>query len=200
MKRLVFGGSFNPVHNGHVALLAAINEAVKPDVTTIVPAYLPVHKEVGGDYADPAHRLAMCRLAFAGPGVEISDWEIAQGRACYTIETLTALKEAHPEDELYLVCGSDMFLTFDLWRQYTDIYRIAVICAASRGDRLSDMAAYAKAQEPLGMRCLLSDAEPVVVSSTQVRERLRAGADVSDLVPSAVLAYIRANGLYREEA
>ena len=200
MKRLIFGGSFNPVHNGHLALLRALTEAVEPDVTTVIPAYLPVHKAVGGDYADPAHRLAMCRLAFAAPRVEISDWEIAQRHACYTVDTLTAIRRAHPEDELYLACGSDMFLTFDEWRRYKDIYQMAVICAVSRGDTLSEMRAFAREQEKYGMRCLLSEAEPVVVSSTQVRQRIRAGEDVRDLVPLAVLAYIEANGLYREEA
>ena len=158
-----------------------------------------MHKAVGSDYADGTHRLAMCRLAFEAPGVEISDMELAQQRPCYTVETLSALKAAYPQDEFYLACGSDMFLTFDQWRDYRRLYELAVICAVSRGDKMDDMLAFARRQEALGMRCLLSEADPVVVSSTEVRERIRSGRSVKRLVPPAVLAYINEKGLYREE-
>ena len=199
MKRLIFGGSFNPVHKGHIALLKAISAMVEPDLTMIIPSYLPVHKAVGSDYAEASHRLAMCRLAFEAPDVEISDRELVQQRPCYTVETLTSLKGIYPEDEFYLACGSDMFLTFNQWRDYRRIYELAVICAVSRGDEMNDMLAFAKEQEALGMRYLLSEADPVVVSSTEVRERIRSGWSVKRLVPPAVLSYINEHGLYREE-
>lgn len=200
MKRLVFGGSFNPVHNGHVALLRALCDLVRPDVVTVVPSYLPVHKQVGNDYADGSHRLAMCKLAFEAPGVEISDMELRQKRPCYTVDTLTAIRREHPEDELYLACGSDMFLTFHEWRRYRRIYELAVICAVSRGDRLSEMAAYAHEQAKLGMRSLISEADPVVLSSTEIRQKIRLGQSVSALLPPRVWEYIAQNGLYREDS
>lgn len=197
MKRLLFGGTFNPVHNGHLHLLDALRRAVEPDAVLIMPTYLPVHKQVGEDFLEPAHRLAMCRLAFASADTEISDWETRQGKACYTVDTLAHLQQQYPGDVWYLACGSDMFLSFDAWKQYRDIYKMAVICAVSRGDQLAQMRSFAAEQAKLGMRCVLSEAPPYPVSSTEIRARIRRGESVANDLPPSVAAYIQEHQVYR---
>lgn len=197
MKLLIFGGSFNPVHNGHLHACRALTELIRPDRTLIVPTCLPVHKTVGKDFLPSEHRLAMCRLAFSGMHAQVSDLETAQGKPCYTFDTLSRIREIYPQAELFLACGTDMFLTFDRWYRYRDIYRMATVCAVARDGKLPEMQAFAAEQSRLGMRCLLSQAEPLAVSSTEIRERIRRGDPVSDLVPPSVEEYIRRNGLYR---
>ena len=198
MKRLMFGGSFNPVHNGHLHLLDALRRTVEPDRIMIIPTYLPVHKQVGSDFLDSEHRLAMCRLAFDGEDIEICDWEIAQGKPCYTVDTLSYLREQYPGDEWSLACGSDMFLSFESWKRYRDIYQMAVICAVSRGDELERMRAFAAEQAKWGMRCLLSEAAPYPMSSTAIRDRLRRGETAEVDLPPAVAEYIQTHRLYLE--
>ncbi len=197
MRILIFGGSFNPVHNGHLHLYNALYDLVKPDKTLVIPTYIPVHKAVGGDFLAPEHRLEMCRLAFADADVEVSDIEISQSKPCYSFDTLNRIVEAYPNAELYLACGTDMFLTFDQWYRYRDIYQLATICAVARDDSLEQMREFAEQQEKLGMKYLLSQVEPYVISSSDIREMIRKGVDASEFLPEAVARYISENGLYR---
>ena len=106
-------------------------------------------------------------------------------------------REMYPDAELYLACGTDMFTTFDQWYRYRDIYQLATICAVARDDSLDKMKAFAKEQEKLGMKYLLSQAEPYVISSSDIRDMLRRGEDASAHLPNAVNEYISQNGLYR---
>ena len=197
MKILIFGGSFNPFHNGHLHLFRVLRDLVKPDKTLVIPTYIPVHKAVGGDFLAPEHRLEMCRLAFDDADVEVSDLEISQSKPCYSFDTLNKIREMYPDAELFLACGTDMFLTFDQWYRYRDIYQLAIICAVARDDSLDKMKAFAKEQEKLGMKYLLSQAEPYVISSSDIRDMLRRGEDASAHLPNAVTEYICQNGLYR---
>ncbi len=197
MRILIFGGSFNPVHIGHLHLYESLKKLVKPDKTLVIPTYQPVHKAVGGDFLSSEHRLNMCRLAFDGPEVEVSDIEILQSKPCYTYDTLLRIKELNPEAELFLACGTDMFLTFDSWYRYKDIYRLATICAVARDDSLEQMKCFGEAQMKNGMNYLLSSSEPFVVSSSQIREMIRAGESANGLLPKKVADYINENGLYR---
>ena len=197
MKILIFGGSFNPVHNGHLHLYRTLRDLVKPDKTLVIPTYIPVHKAVGEDFLAPEHRLEMSRLAFDDADVEVSDLEISQSKPCYSFDTLNKIREMYPDAELYLACGTDMFTTFDQWYRYRDIYQLATICAVARDDSLDKMKAFAKEQEKLGMKYLLSQAEPYVISSSDIRDMLRRGEDASAHLPNAVNEYISQNGLYR---
>ena len=197
MKILIFGGSFNPVHNGHLHLYSTLRDLVKPDKTLVIPTYIPVHKAVGEDFLAPEHRLEMSRLAFDDADVEVSDLEISQSKPCYSFDTLNKIREMYPDAELYLACGTDMFTTFDQWYRYRDIYQLATICAVARDDSLDKMKAFAKEQEKLGMKYLLSQAEPYVISSSDIRDMLRRGEDASAHLPNAVNEYISQNGLYR---
>lgn len=198
MKVLVYGGSFNPVHNGHINLLLAAKDLVQPDVTLIIPTYLPVHKKVGADFLSGEHRLKMCQLAFEKYGAEVSDIEVAQKKPCYMYDTLVRLKSEYNDADLYLACGTDMVVTLDEWYKYTEIYKLATICAVSRDDSERDlMLDFIRKQEPLGMKCLVSSAKAVDISSSEIRQMIKSDKSVSDYVPESIENFILSNNLYR---
>lgn len=114
MKVLLYGGTFDPPHNGHMNNLRAALELVQPDRAIVMPAGIPPHKTAS---ATPgALRLAMCACFTAlSPAVEVSDWEIRQGGRSYTVHTLEMLRARFPDAALYLSVGSDMLLSFQRW-------------------------------------------------------------------------------------
>ena len=198
MRRGVYGGTFNPVHLGHVKLAEAHREALALDRLMVIPTYLPPHK-AGDGLVEGRHRLEMCRLAFAGdPAAEVSDLELRRGAKSYTVDTLEALTAGYPGDELYLLMGSDMFLTLTQWRSFERIFQLAVVCAGAREPGLRDRleAHAALLRERYGARCRVIAFSPLPISSTLVRERAGRGEPLCGLVPPGVAEYIVANGLY----
>lgn len=197
----LFGGTFDPIHNGHLALIHTLMQELSLDEVVLMPTAQPPHKLKKG-MASAAHRLAMCRLAVADcPSVRVSDWEIQKGGASFTAETLDYLCEAHPNTAWYLFVGADMFLTIESWYRFADIARRAVLCAVTRDGvtraQLCDKAAVLTAQ---GARAVVADMAEVDVSSTTLRRRVQCGQTLGGLVPPAVEAYIMENNLYREES
>ena len=204
MRRQIglFGGSFNPIHNGHLHLARAVKRALKLDGVLLMPTGEAPHKS-SADYAPAADRLAMCRLAAAPyPWMTVSDHEICKNGKSYTVETLRALTAAEPDTDWTLMIGSDMLLSFDTWRCWQEILHSAEICAVSRekGDlpALFDKAEALRAQCPEAkIRVLTVRAMPV--SSTEIRLNMKKNADCSCLLPENVVQYILENGLYRSE-
>ena len=118
----IYGGTFAPIHNGHVEAARAFMEQMKLDYLFVIPTCLPPHKQVDSS-DDPLYRLRMCELAFRGiDGVVISDVEIARGGKSYTYDTLVEL--SRPDARLFLLCGTDMVLTFDKWYRFEDIFKL----------------------------------------------------------------------------
>lgn len=196
MKILVFGGTFNPVHNGHVRLCRILSEKVQSDLTVVVPTFKPVHKTVDESLIDSKHRLRMCEIAFDDERTVVSDIEIAQNRPCYTCDTLKMIHNKYPCAELYLACGSDMFVTLHEWKNPSKIYKLSTICAISRKERFAELEAYASEQKRFGMKSILCDVPPMEVSSTEIRSMIKNHEDISALVPTDVIKYIKDNGLY----
>lgn len=130
-KVLLYGGTFDPPHNGHMNNLRAALELVRPDKAIVMPAGIPPHKKAS---TTPGKvRLAMCQCFTAlSPAVEVSDWEIAQGGRSYTVHTLEMLRDAYPGVELYLCVGSDMLLTFTQWYRWQDMLAMAALVVESR--------------------------------------------------------------------
>ena len=130
-KVLLYGGTFDPPHNGHMNNLRAALELVQPDKAIVMPAGIPPHKKAS---TTPGKvRLAMCQCFTAlSPAVEVSDWEIAQGGRSYTVHTLEMLRDAYPGAELYLCVGSDMLLTFTQWYRWQDMLAMAALVVESR--------------------------------------------------------------------
>ena len=119
MKIGMFGGSFNPIHNGHIELAKAMYKELKLDKLLIMPSYIPPHKFVDSA-AFPDQRFEMCCLAAKDiDGFEVSNIEIKRQGASYTYLTLKELKAIYPEDELYLLMGADMFMTLQDWKSWT---------------------------------------------------------------------------------
>ena len=123
MKTAIYGGSFNPPHLGHVSAVNTVVSELKPDRMLIIPDCIAPHKAMAENTPLPEYRLEMCRLAFGDiPGIEISDLEIRRGGRSYTVDTLEELTVLYPDDDLYLVIGSDMLTSFTTgWYRFEDI-------------------------------------------------------------------------------
>lgn len=199
MKIGIFGGAFNPVHIGHVKLLRVLDDEIGFDKILIIPSKQSPHKSSVG-LIDSKYRVEMLKIAFSQyDKALISDIELKREGKSYTVDTIKQLKSEYPSDELFLVCGSDMFLTLHDWREPIEIFKNAVICTALRGD-VDDSVMFTQNEmlKNLGAETVLVNKRIKPVSSTIIREGLKAGQDVHELLPSGVYDYILQNGLYRE--
>ncbi|MBR3894901.1 MAG: nicotinate (nicotinamide) nucleotide adenylyltransferase [Clostridia bacterium] len=194
----IYGGTFSPPHNGHLLAAKAFMEQMWLDLLYVIPTAIPPHKEMEVEVS-AADRLEMCRLAFGGmEGVYVSDMEIRRGGKSYTVDTL---RELSGEDRrLFLLCGTDMMLTLDGWREPEEIFRLCYpIYIRRENDRFLDAMIIQKIalyQEKYGKVVRKLVTEPLELSSNDVRKKLVNGEDISNLVPPAVEKYIRDNHLY----
>ena len=197
MKKIgIFGGTFNPVHNGHLNLLRQVQNEMQFDELLLIPSYLPPHKEAP-DLISGSDRLKMLALAVEDmPEAGVCDVELHKTGKSYTIDTLRKLRRIFPTAEFYFIVGTDMLLTFDQWKQWRDILKLTFLVASGRDDgeyeRLVE-----KANKLNRERIIVLKTEPVPVSSTEIREKLKEGEDVSELLPPKVLCYIQKKGLYQ---
>ena len=184
----IFGGTFNPPHLGHLRLVRTFADRFALDRVLIIPTFVPPHK-ASPDLAQAEMRIQMCGLLFDDPRFEISDMEIRRGGKSYTVETLETLRAQYPDEPVYLLVGSDMLESFDTWYRAGDIRRMCTVVAAVRekGKTLDANGAV-----------LLENYDPIELSSTAVREKVRAGEDVGTLVGDAVAAFIAQHGLYTD--
>lgn len=194
----LYGGTFAPIHNGHVNAARAFMDQMQLDYLFVVPTFIPPHKQIDKS-DDPIHRLKMCELAFAGEsGVIISDMEIERGGVSYTVDTLREL--SRPNRRLFLLCGTDMALTLDEWKDPEEIFRLCYPTYVRReNDKLIENKIIEKnaryyAKYGKVVRRIMTDA--IELSSTEIRERVKKGKDISDLVPKKVAEYIAENKLY----
>lgn len=194
----IYGGTFSPPHNGHIRAAKAFMEQMWLDFLYVIPTAMPPHKEM--EVAVSAEdRLAMCRAAFAGiEGVYVSDMEIRRGGKSYTVDTL---RELCGEDRrLFLLCGTDMVLTLDQWRSPEEIFKLSYPVYIRRDndrsldDRIVEKIALYHQKYGKVVRRIVT--EPIVVSSSDVRDAVADGRSISKMVPSAVEKYIRDNHLY----
>ncbi len=196
----IFGGTFAPVHNGHIEAAKRFMEQMRLDYLFVIPTGIPPHKETASDH-QAMHRLRMCELAFANmDGVIVSDMEIRRGGISYTVDTVRELNA--PGRRLLLLCGTDKVLNFDRWRDYREILSLCYpVYIRRENDRLLDEPIIQKLSKYYSesgkmFRKLIGD--PVCLSSGEIRARIAHGEDISSLVPPLVESYIRQNGLYRE--
>lgn len=196
MKIGIYGGTFNPVHLGHIHLLREVKSQCGLDKILVMPDRVPPHK-TASDLASGEDRAEMLRLATAGmENVSVSEMELEKEGRSYTYLTLRELKRRYPEDQLFLIMGADMLLTFSQWRNWQEILQNAHLIAAAR-DEGEYEALLAKAQE-LGNADVLK-ITPLPMSSTDVRRAASAGQPLAGMVPEAVEKYILAAGLYQEQ-
>lgn len=197
MRLGILGGTFDPIHNGHLAFAEAAREACGLDRVLLMPACVPVYKR--DQRVTPAdQRLEMCRLAAAGnPSFEASALELERGGDTYTADTLRELR-AHlaPDDEIYFLVGADAAVTVPKWRESDVIADLAHIVVANRPGTTWPAGI---TPESLDGRfdVTLVDMPQIDISSTAIREAVARGRSVRYLAPDAVCDYIVTNRLYR---
>ncbi len=193
MKLGIYGGTFNPVHLGHIHLLKEVKRQTGLDKILVMPDRVPPHK-MADDLASAEDRAKMLRLATAGmEGVEVSEMELEKEGRSYTYLTLRELKKRFPGDTLYLIMGADMLLSFDRWRNWEEILENAHLIAAARDD--GEYEALLRKARVLGNTDVLK-ITPLPMSSTDVRRAVSEKKPLSGMVPEAVENYILAAGLY----
>lgn len=200
MKKMgLFGGTFDPIHQGHIDMALRLATKLELDGVMLVPTFVPPHK-IKESMAAAEHRLAMCRLAAEPfPFLRVSDMELQREGASFTVDTLTALCEQFPDTQWYLITGADMFTTLRTWHRFEDVARMAVLCTVPRkGTDTDELQEYAAALKEDGIRCYVDDAPVLDVSSTEIRRRIATGESLDNLIPLAVEKYIHRHELYRQ--
>ena len=191
----MLGGTFDPVHRGHLALARAAREELALDEVLFVPAGQPWRK-AGRIVAPAEHRLAMLRLALEGEqAFRVETLELERAGPSYTADTLETLRAARPDEELFLVLGEDALADLPNWVRPERILELATLAVARRAN---SQKAAADRLPGLEERIVWLKMPLVPVSATEIRERVRRGLPVGELVPPAVGAYIRERGLYRD--
>ena len=193
----LYGGTFNPIHNGHLGVCRKAVEQLHLDRLHLVPTYVPPHK-AAPDLASGEDRLAMCRLAAEEiSAVFVDDRELVRGGVSYTIDTLRDLHHKYPDDELYLLMGSDNYLTFEQWRSWREICELCTLAVASRETDDRPVLYHQSHRLALdGARTIFLANEVQVISSTELRQEIKEGKYPEQL-PQAVTDYIKVHQLYR---
>lgn len=194
-RTVLFGGTFNPVHNGHVALLNALKQLPNAENIWVLPANIPPHKAAAGVSGE--HRLAMCKLAFNGlPKVTVSNLELTMGGKSYTLHTLLELQKKGIQQP-YLAIGGDSLRDFEKWYEYRRILQLChlVVCPRA-GVQFEEFSKELQRLQKQGATITVLPVQPPKISSTEIRALALAGQSLAGLVPKAVEAYILKNGLY----
>lgn len=199
MKIGIFGGAFNPIHNGHLKIATDFSNQLNLDFVLFIPTADPPHKS-SDSLVSFNYRFEMVKLAISGDDrFQISDIEFRMTGKSYTYNTLIELKKIYPNDDFYLIMGADQFLSFDKWYRYKDIIALASICTTSRenDEEKSRITEKSKSLEALDLnRFYLSESDTFTVSSSQVRRMIADNQDVSALIPKEVYFYIKEKGIY----
>jgi len=216
----ILGGTFDPVHHGHLIAAEWVRECLALDKVLLIPCFCPPHKS-NGTVASPEERLEMLKLATRDdPGVDVSDLEIARGGVSYTIDTLECLRAQHFDTRFFLILGNDAFAELATWKDYPLLLRkTRFVIMLRAGFPLHEVVsrvplglAKAMAHAPYvagpqtGVEALKRNAKYVTVrvpqieiSSSEVRMKVNQQRSIQYLVPESVLQYIRDRGLYRCE-
>ncbi|WP_025680338.1 nicotinate-nucleotide adenylyltransferase [Paenibacillus massiliensis] len=192
MKVGIMGGTFDPIHIGHMLAAEAARDGYALDQIWFMPSHIPPHKRAAG--ATGEQRLAMTREAVAcNSAFEVLDLEIRRGGVSYTIDTIRALQELHPDKDFYFIIGADMVNYLAAWEQIEELAsRITFIGLRRPGFEL----ALELLPPFLHNKVLLADMPVVDISSTDIRERLATGHSVRYMIPESVYEYIRKGRMY----
>jgi nicotinate-nucleotide adenylyltransferase len=191
----ILGGTFNPPHCGHLSLARHARAELGLGRVLLMPAHSAPHK---GDDEDPGpeRRLEMCRLAVgAEAGLEACALEVERGGPSYTVDSLRAINESHPEAELTFIVGADMARTLPVWREPQALVELADLAVAERED--AGREDVLRALAPLRAEVAFLKMPLLEISSSMVRERVHDGGSIARLVEPAVAEYISEHGLYR---
>lgn len=195
---VLFGGSFDPVHIGHILVARDVKERLRAQKVVFMPAYCAPLKD--GHSASPEDRLMMLRIALEGEkGFEVCDYEIRKGGVSYTVETLEWFGEEFGKRP-YLLLGSDSALRLHLWKEPKKVLELSRLVVVDREGKLEAVRTYLKETFPYlkeGEDFKLMQVRRIDISATEVRRRLREGLSVYCMLPDRVRDYIEKNRLYR---
>ena len=214
MKIGLLGGSFNPVHNAHLRIAGEAREACRLDKIVFIPAADPPHKPVAGDVSFEC-RAHMVGIAIAGRSdFEMSTVEAERGGKSYSIDTILAFRQQFPGDDLFFIIGGDSFLEIGTWHRYAEIFSSCNLIVVERpGSTIASprevlpeavrnlFHANSKSgilTHPSGSEVFFITGSPLEISSTEIRRRAAAGADISRFVPPDVAAYISQQRIYHK--
>ena len=202
MKIGILGGTFDPIHAGHLTAASAVRRALSLDRVLLMPARTPPHR-ASEPRASLYHRFAMAALAAAEYDLLVSDLELRRDGPSYTANTLEALHgEGYQPSELYFITGSDAFAEVSTWFDYPRLLSLANFVVVSRpgaprpSDLLPNPESLIPSEIPSGPRVISVEASTADVSSTDIRRRVGAGDAIEGLVPASVAGHIRRHGLY----
>lgn len=199
MRIGIYGGAFNPIHNGHLHLAQWFLENQPLDKVIFVPTADPPHKS-GKEFASKEDRLAMLSEAIKGKKeFEISDIEFQRGGKSYTYYTVCDMKRLYPGASLFLIVGSDQFLDFDKWYRADDILSMVTLLAGARMDD-TEYRKMEKVKESMdifkGREVFVANLPVLPMSSDQIREKIKKGVSAKQYLPAGVWEYIDRKGLY----
>lgn len=195
MRIGVLGGTFDPIHEGHLAAAEAAIGCARLDRVLFVPAAQPPHRPPAIVPAE--ERLEMCRLATEGRAqFAVTDMELSRGGPSYTVDTLSELRRLHPGDELFLILGWDAARLFPSWRRPDEVRVLASIVVIGRPGSEAPRGADLKPAGLEGEGVVLCLEPTPDISSSEIRRALAAGESIAGLVPEAVERYITAHRLY----
>lgn len=201
----VFGGTFNPIHYGHLRVADAVRRRLALDELRLVPAARPPHKLGDGSVAAADDRLEMARLAVAEfPGLTVSDVELRRGGPSFTVDTLAEIRLSEgPDADLFFLVGADTLPEIPSWREaarLADLAELVVVNRPGRAIRVTDELARtfgAERARRLVERAIEVPPEPA--SATAIRDRVRRGLSLDEWVPESVARYIRKKNLFRDD-
>jgi len=191
----IFGGAFDPPHNGHVKLAEAFYDGQDIDKLIIVPTGISPHKQ-NGEEITVKQRLALVREAFKR--FDVSEYELGKKDVSYTVNTLKYFKDIYKNDELIFLCGSDMLLSFGSWYMPDEILKLCTLCCACRvyDDNEKVLAMMEILNERFNTKIELMYFEPIEIASTQIRRMIKKGEDVSGYLAEGVYKMIVNDKLY----
>ncbi len=199
MKIGIMGGTFDPIHYGHLILAETAYDRFNMDKVLIMPAGDPYFKADRGVSADE-DRAEMVKLAIQGnPHFEFSDLELAREGDTYTVDTLTILREQYPSDDLYLIVGSDTLFQMEKWYKPQEIFNLAKILSSSRNieaSELNDQMDYLR--KKFSAKIVNLYMPNIDISSTDIRDKVKHGMSVRYFLPDSVIDYIHEKGLYHQ--
>ncbi|MGE0609376.1 MAG: nicotinate-nucleotide adenylyltransferase [Pirellulales bacterium] len=201
MRLGIFGGTFDPVHYGHLLLAECCREQCRLDEVWFLPAATPPHKQEA-DHTPGEARVDMLRLAIGGHAeFSVSTHEIDRGGVNYTVDTLAALRQQMPDAELYFLLGGDMFLDLPQWREPARLAELAALVAVGRPPvdavDFSHLEGILPEDKLAAMRRNVVEMPAVGISGSEIRRRVAAGQSIRYRTPRAVEKYIETHGLYR---
>jgi len=193
----VLGGSFDPIHNGHILLAQEVYDKLNLEKVIFIPAYVAPHK-IGQSFASAEARFAMTKLAVGDiPNFCVSDLELRRGNVSYTVDTMLELKRLYPNQEFYFIIGADSVPQLKTWNRIEELFGLVKFAAVYRPG-YDDV--LVKAQKDFGKnaeRIIMVHTAEYDLSSTNIRQKVQLGQSIKDMVPTKVAEYIEKHGLYR---